>query len=517
MQQYLRNTPPRRFTYCKSGVFKLWLVALVVMGMMAFTQAAYAALIMKFDQSAYTGDLWLQIQKDPTLNFTATYANGTKSIDFTDNSTPPKTLLMSKPVKLLDIGPDGLNIVYANSAHFYVFYDNPTGNARTAAPAFMTSLQRFQDFEVTMQGGTGDYGNLTAINYFTAPLSLRSYDASQNLLQQAGWGRTASQIGAQFATASGGNSQVVVKNAGGKVIRYLGPSNFTSVNPWPSFLPYTQSINQAGQSTTISPDAQGFHFKNEPLPVYQFGTVMTATVGADGSLNLTGSITASVNGSIKSGNPALPAGGAWTGATMTFSTTDINAFNSAIYGSVQTSAVTVTGWDAFLRFCRQTLQDPSKPHDPNTNPSLNDYVAGQPLNAYNTALNTLVGEVATGLLCGFINSDYQPGGVPPAIKNMPSNQWWTLNPPVAGAVVQPLHPYYDPYNNVVFNDAQNTVYGVPYSDRFKNASNSPAVYTVQYTDKQGMNHAVASWVVGIGAPLPGTTALPGMLLMLMGN
>jgi len=495
---------------------KLWLAALVAMGLMAFTQGAYAFTLL-FDQSAYTGSVWIQVQ-DGNQSFAATYANGTQSINFNDTSTPPNRLLMSVPVNLSDIGAGGLNITFSNSAVIYVFYDNPTGNSRTAAPAFMVSTQRFQGFELTMQGLAGDYGNLTAINYFTAPLSIRSYDASQTLLQQAGWGSTTSQLGAQFANASDGNPQVVVQDAKGKIIRYLGPSNTFKdghgniIAPWPSFIPYTQAINQAGQSTAIQPNPQGFHFPGEPLPVYQFGTNMTATAAANGSLNLNGSITASVNGSIKRGNPDLPAGGAWTGATMTFSTTDINAFNSAIYGSVQTSAVTITGWDAFQTFCQQTLQDPSKPHDPNTNPSLYDYVPNQPLNAYNTALNNLIGEVTTGLLGGFFNSNYMVGGV--AIKNMASNQWWSLNPMVAFATIQPLYPYYDPYSNVVFNDSQNTVYGVPYSDRFQNTSNNPAVYTVQYT-KQGVTYNVASWVVGIGVPLPGTTkALAGMLLLL---
>jgi hypothetical protein len=514
MHQYLRHAPARRLTSGKSGVGKLWLVALVVLGLMAFTQAAYASLIMKFDQSSYSGAMWLQVQ-DPQFgtgdNFQATYANGTKSIDFSDGGNQ---VLMSQPVKLSEIGAAGLNITHADSVLIFLFYDDPTGNSRTASPAFMTSTQRFQNFELTMKGGAGDYGNLTAINYFTATQSIRSYDASQNLLQQAGWGSSTSQLGAQFATASGGNSQVVVKNAQGNIIRYLGPSDFPSANPWPSFIPYTQSINQAGQSTTIQPNAQGFYFPPELTPVYQFGFDMTATASADGSLTVTGDITASVNGTIKPGNPALPPGGVWTGATLSFSTADPDAFNSAIYGSVQTSAVTTTGtaWDEFKTFTQSTLMDPTQPHDINTNPSLYDYVAGAPLNAYNTALNNLIGEVSTGLLGGFFNSDYLVGGV--AIKNMASNQWWALDPMVAFATIQPLHPYYDAYSGVVFNDSQNTVYGVPYSDRFQHASNSPAVYTVQYTDAQHVTHDVASWVIGFGAPL-GTKALTGMLQLLL--
>jgi hypothetical protein len=191
VQKYLRNVPARRLTYCKSAVF--WFAALVVIGMTAFAQAA-CAFTLFFDRSAYHGAVWIQVQ-DPTGTFKATYANGTQPIDF---SSTTGNVLMSKPVKLSDIGSGGLNITYSLSAVFYVFYDDPTGNSRTAAPAYPLSTQRFMPFELTMTGGTGDQGNLTAINYFTAPLSIRSYDASNNLLQQTGFGSaTATQIGKQ--------------------------------------------------------------------------------------------------------------------------------------------------------------------------------------------------------------------------------------------------------------------------------------------------------------------------------
>ena len=42
MQQHLRNAPARPLTYCQRVVCKLGLVALVVLGMLACTQAAYA-------------------------------------------------------------------------------------------------------------------------------------------------------------------------------------------------------------------------------------------------------------------------------------------------------------------------------------------------------------------------------------------------------------------------------------------------------------------------------------------
>ena len=424
------------------------------------TFASGHTLTMLFDQSAYGGNVWLQIQ-DPLNSFQATYNNGTNWIDFTSQG---QTTLMSVPVKLSDIGSGGLNISYANSAHFYVFYDDPTGNDPAAAPAFMTSTQRFQDFEVTMFGNPGDYGNLTAINYFTAALSIRSYDASNNLLQQAGWNRSTSQIGRQLATASGNNSSIVIKDANNRIIRYIGPSSFPTSSPWPSFIPYTQKVSQDGTQTQIQPNPQQFNFSDQN-PVYLIGTNMNATAQPDGSLTMTGSITVSLaSGTIKKGpygNPDLPPGGSWTNATCDISAADSDLFNSAIYGSVVNGAVSLTGWDAFQNFCQQTLFNPEYPYQPdstlpNYNPCLNDYVPGLPLKAYTTVQNTLIGEISTGLLGGFINSDYQVNGV--AIKSMPSYQWWALNPMVAFAVIQPRYPFYDTYSNVVYNDSGNTVY-----------------------------------------------------------
>ena len=317
MRQYLRNAPARRLTYCKSTVFKLWLVALVVLSMLVFTQAAFAALTMKFDQSAYSGKVWIQVQ-DASRTFAATYGIN-KHIEFTGS-----TDMMSTPVKLSDIGAGGLNITHAGGgSKIFVFYDDPTGNSRTAAPDQNSPdfPQRYQDVELVMLGGAGDYGDLTYINWYSAPLSIKSYDASQKLLQQVGFGSaTGAEITAQMAQASGGNSKAVMKDANGNILRYLGPSNnFTSKggNPWPSFVPYIQSVNKANQSTTIL-NAANFNF-SDGQPVYRFGVNMTATAKADGGIDITGKITAALaSGSIKANNPALPPVGNGPGPPVLF-------------------------------------------------------------------------------------------------------------------------------------------------------------------------------------------------------
>ena len=320
MLECLRNAPTRRWMYCKNVIFRLWLVAFIVVGLMAYAHAACAFTLL-FDQSAYGSDVWLQIQ-DPnylsdTQNFRATYAGGTQSIDFTNNGDK---VLMSLPVKLSDIGSGGLNIAFSESAVFFLYYDDPTGNSRTAAPAHLVSTKRFMPFELTMMGNHGDQGNLTAINYFTSALSIRSYQNNPNLnsaepvVQQTGFGSyTAAQIGARLNAATQGSSDAVVKDVTGKIVRYLGPSNYNGANPWPSFIPYTLSIHQANQTTHIERQ-NGFNFASpDDTPVYQFGADMTATANDDGSITVTGDITVSVNAAIKAGNPALPADGKWTG------------------------------------------------------------------------------------------------------------------------------------------------------------------------------------------------------------
>jgi len=487
------------------GAVMAFLAALVLL------QASLAvpradAFTLYFDTSAYSGEMWLQIQ-DPLETFQATYSGGAETISFDDQGT---RVLMSVPVKLSDIGAGGLDITHSQSAVFFIYYDDPSGNSRTAAPAHMVSTQRFQPFELTMMDGSGDQGNLTAINYFTAPLGIRSYEndpmqnPSEPVLQQTGFGSaTAAEIGAVFATATAGNQDAVITNGKGQVVRYIGPSNYNGANPWPSFIPYTQSINQAGQSTEIK-RSNGFNFPApDDTPVYQFGCDMQATANADGSVTVTGDITVSVNAAIKAGNPPLPQGGVWSNATFTFSVNDVDDFNNAIYGQVATDAVSFAGqaWSDFETFTKNTLQDPSLPYDQNTNPSLYD----TPFNAYTTTVGMFIGEVTTGLLGGFFNSDYEVQGV--AIKDMYSNQWWSLDPIVAFSTLQPDNEYYNIYAEVIFDKSGNTVYGVPYSDRF---GQGPLVNTVEYEGTP-----VNYWVVDIGAPLAAgqATMAPALLLL----
>jgi hypothetical protein len=322
MQQYLRNASSRRFACGKIVMFKLGLVALVVIGTMAFTQVANAALTLRFDQSAYHGDVWIQVQ-DPNYgtanSFQAKYDNGAKSIDFTDNG---KQVLMSVPVKLSDIGAGGLVVQFASSVGIYVFYDDPSQNDRTIPPEPLNPVipsyhQRWQEFELTMTGGASDQGDVTAIDCFTAPLGITSYDVNGTRLQSVGWSANAFKVGAdlkRFATISyppTPTAVAVAKDAEGRIYRYIGPSKFNPANPsykpmpWPSFIPYTKSIYAAGKQTHIY-NQNSFNGKNGYT--YAFGADMQLTAKSDGSLSITSKITAT---STPTTDPNLPSKGYW--------------------------------------------------------------------------------------------------------------------------------------------------------------------------------------------------------------
>lgn len=548
------RVPPESLSWGNRVLFGTLTAAFVVLAMLAFSLArpreASASLNVLFDTSPYSGDVWLQIQ-DPnagtSADLQATYDNGLSPITYGTHQTtdnPPQTVtnLMSNPVKLSDIGTGGLNITRSISCVFYLFYDDPSAgtNYLTTAPSVFTTLQRFQQFELTMNGGSGDQGNLTNIDAFTAPLSIKSYqnnpllNPAEPVLQSTGYGNWSANRIAGLLVSAGASGAAVVRGTSGNLIRYIGPSvfdpgNAQSPNPWPSFLPYAQSL--VGTTTTLQ-RANGFGAGNATWAssqTYTFGIDMQATVASDGTITVNGKLTASVinPGTVVSPNPALPPDGAWTNASITLSpttgTNGINDYNAAIYGQTgspvadpqnpgkwilnNTSITLGPDWENFQTFCIDTLGDPSSPENPGTNASLQD------LSAYLTTLNMAIGELTTGLLGGYFGSTHPVTfqGTPTTIGALPSQDWWQLDPLVGFSQIQTNPNAYNRYANVIWVTSNNTVYGVPYSDRF---GSGPLVNTVLAPDGQT---SVGYWLVGVAAPVtapafPSAAAAPLLLL-----
>lgn len=434
-----------------------------------------------FDTSAYRQNVWIII-KGP---FTGSY-NGT-AINLGANSNSSGIALVGDSVPL--------TVTNANSSAIFVCYDNPSSFPSSGEPYYFTSPLRYQPFELTMIGTDSDNGNLTAINYFTAPLGIASYQndpiaqPGQTPLQRIGWKTGAGVIASWFSSPAINTSNAAV-TANGKIIRYIGPSSYdpnnsSLPNPWPSFLPYTQAIHSASTTFNLNNSVQ-YNLTNG---TNVFHLNLTASAGTDGSLSATGSITVSILNS-----QAAPV--VYSNVAVSVPATAPASFNAVIYGGNNIDYTehttfpdhalgyaTITGVSGFKTYVGTNYSPPA---------------GADPYMPYTQFMDFIFGELATSLLGGFVLSPY---------GSQPSSDWWTLGK--AFSLVQSNPNYYNRYANVVYTLSNNEVYSTSYTDRFGKVS----INSVKYGGA-----SVNSWVVSIGAPLPaGLATAPQDLLLLNQN
>ncbi|WP_156318473.1 hypothetical protein [Rhizobium sp. AAP43] len=404
-----------------------------------------------------------------TTNFDVTYGNG-KSVEIKPHN------LMSEPLSLKDIGPTGLTINQAVSILVYVSYGNAL-QSRTSAPTFigggMDYQTLFQTFEITMTGNAGDQGDMTAINYFTAPMEIASYAADGTLIQSVGYTADANTIAAKLGASSSPPWGALVKDAAGDWVRFIGPSSYAPppATPYQSFIPYLQSVHAAGQLTKIV-NSNAFLYKSKKTQKttnYILTLDHVATAAANGSLTLNGEIHTTITGDSSAQGPTFKE------CNATISAVDPVSYNTAIYGQVINSAVTFSG----LGWSKLSSQVKSW--------DLEDQAVEL------TTQKLLIGEVTTGLLLGLINSNTVPAGQDVALKDMKSDAWWKLSPLPAFREAQPDHPYYNTYAAELFAASTNQVYSIPFSDRL---GNGPLINTVSYNGQD-----VANWTVTLLPPL----------------
>jgi hypothetical protein len=403
-------------------------------------------------------------------------ALGTRGFQMTYDGGKPVPIgasdLMSQPLSLESIGAAGLTVDQAVSILIYVSYGKAL-QSRQSAPAFIGGGldydTPFQNFELTMTGSPGDQGDMTAINFFTAPMKIESFDTSGHLLQSVGYNQGADRIAAQLGASATPIWKNLVTDSEGYRIRLIGPSSYGGAAgaPYPSFVPYLKAVAAAGQVTHIV-NGNGFVPPHSQTN-YMFTLDHQAAAQADGSILLTGQIKTTISGS---------AGPIFQDCNMTMSAANEVAFNTAIYGQVINSAVTFSG--AGWADMAQHLQE-----------------WGLSAGAEDTTKNLLVGEISTGLLLGLVNSDTVAPGQSVPLKDMESREWWGLSQLPAFAAAQPDHAFYNPYAAVIYKASANQVYSIPYSDRL---GQGPLVNSVSFDGK-----SVAKWVITLDPPL-GTPA-----------
>lgn len=442
-----------------------------------------AQLNLQFDNAASGYDptnIYITFQNGIGTPFDVTYGGGT-SVTFGSTND-----IMSESLTLAQIGTNGFTVSSVSSVGVFISYGSAISN-KTNAPGFFagtpSSDLRWQNFEITRTGGSGDQGNLTAINYFTSPLGITSYNGT-TVLQSRSFnpGQTATVIGSQLAVAAGNNTNAIVKDTNGNILRYIGPSTFTSNAPYSTFTNYLQAISTAGQATAIV-NSNAFNGMNGTgsggvagSTNFNYKLNLSATVATNNTISMTGNITTQVTPF--GGNST--SGTTYTNASVTISGTDENILNSIIYGQTVGSFTNSVSWGSGWT---------DMYNDMTTVFGLTDGLAN-----FQTTQRLAIGEITSGILMGFLNSTNtvaQYGST--QLKDLESYQWWQLDPMVAFSSVQSVTNFYNQWANIIYGATSNQAYSIPYSDRM---GTGPLINSVQFG---GTN--VDKWIVDIGTPV----------------
>lgn len=416
--------------------------------------------------------------------FDVTYNSGT-AVSFgtfqggTNNATTFQNYL-SNPIALSSVTGKTFQMTTASSVGIYLAYGTQFSSL-SAAPAFLPggvgATVAFQNFEITRTGGQGDQGNLTNINYFTAPLSITSY-AGTVQQQHTSFSQNAQQIASTLRALSPTSE---IKD-GGTTLRFVGPSTYppAQVPPYNSFVPYMQAVRDGGVTNLIQNanafNTNGSNGTNGSNYNFQFNlnTSFTTSGGNVTALVMSGNITTEVK---NNSTGTTTAGTTFANADVTIDLTDVNNFNGLVYGqSLGQFPGTVsfgTGWTDFEDFIN--------------NPS-NDLTNS---GAFGTTQAFAIGEITSAILMGFLGNTEVVDST--ALNTLPSSDWWKLNPLVAFSEIQSNPDFYNEWANVIYAVSSNGAYSIPYSDRL---GTGPLVNSVYYNGEY-----ITSWDVGIFDPV----------------
>lgn len=507
------------------------------------------------NSSSYdASDIWITVQRGQAPGTDVTQAANrpgvTYGTNFTEfswqmytnsatNSWLPGTYgnLFAEPVQLSSIlDANGLGLLTwssnAVSAAIYISYGSPFEvNQYTVSgpsannPSDPNYRVAYQPFEITYGTGAGgapaagDQGDLTAINYFTASLKIQSFastDATGTPLQEVGFYQTGPQMGAALAgiTASNplpsqgaeGNAggPALVTNAAGNVVRVIGPSQFgaSAHDGWGygNYDGFDGYFAGAGSSNAVFTNNSAYNTIPLPGPgdtytnknvSFAFNNSVSSTTNGY-ALNPTGTITvvttAYTNGVID-GSPVTN-----TYSNVVFHVSPMAQGNaSPVISNIASQFVYLGSYTAFNGGAF-TNNDGT--------PAVYSWFDGEGWTAFTNTLTGFVdgsgsaalpnvtaqvaGEISTGFAAGFVGSTN--------FGDLPSNQWWGMDPTNAFAGATTNAGDYNQYAAVIAEGSSNSVYGMVYSDRFTEAS--PLINSYQFN---GTN--VGSWLIGVGDPI----------------
>lgn len=510
----------------------------------ANVKAQFSQLQMLFtnNSTAYnSNNIWITIARgqNPALDVSAanvpdvTYGGTPVTWHTYTNILSPSVTqtgsIFADPILLSTIQQSGglTWISNAASAAVYISYGAPIPVSQYSisgiSPSATTDASYnipYQNFELTYYGNGDNSGNgdLTAINFLTAPISLSNFTnstATGPALETKGFnpGVTGATLLNQFKQISAApntpGSPILTSSSNPNVVtRVLGPTQFGAQQPqandfgtYTNFNSYFGSL-YSSNTTALYSNYSGYNTIPTPMSNSTYSNVNVTfvlpthvTTNASGyGLSASGTISAVttyfVNG-VPQGTPTTN-----TFANVTFSV--IPGTNSAYiaaaftyYGDYSTAstnpgggiiAMGGAGWTSFTNFV-----------------TAGGFVDGKGNPAASIVNAQIAGEISTGYDAGLPGSTniINFNGTNVQIGTLPSADWWGLaNPPLFSTIQ--TNPYYNQYANVIYQNSSNSVYGMTYGDRFTNPLASPHLDATTN---------IGSWLVGIADPV-GVAVVP---------
>jgi len=423
--------------------------------------------------------------------------------------------VFANPVSLQDINAAGGLTWLSNaaSAAVYVSYGAPLNVSNYSLSGISPSATAdtnynipYTAFELTYIAGSGspnNQGDITAINYFTAPVRISSFTnatASGTPTRTVGFNPSPANTAAMLAelqAITGNNPNTVLTNSSGQITRVLGPTQFGAGQPnaadfgsYTNFSAYFASL-ATNNTTTVFSNSSGFNtvvnpstnvaYENMNVVFVLTNSVSTTTNGYAFSAN--GTITTKTVDYAVGGNPISTNTQVYSDVTFSV-TPGANQTELAAaftyYGdySPDTMGTSIVlggaGWTSFSNAA-----------------TANGFIDGGGNPAATIVYAQIPGEISTGYDAGFPGSTNTVAQYPSTpLGQLASAEWWLLTNVIGFSDIQSTNGFYNQYADIIYRYSSNTVYGMTYSDRF--TFSSPYVSAAP---------SIGSWLVELGDPL----------------
>ena len=295
----------------------------------------------------------------------------------------------------------------------YISLGKPMTSNRTDAPSFTNTSDsdyytRWDKFEITFNGSPYDVANLTGINSFAVPISIKTFgDSGATSRETLGYSIYADEM-ISLLTATATNDSAVLKGPSNDFLRVIGPTTYPagSFGPYPPFDDYLNSVISSGEPILIQ-DLYSGDGSSPEKTTQEYTFTNTFDTG---------------------GNMIMNGGGTVVGMDHTIViSNDVLAYN--IYAN---------------------------------NPDY--YVDGVKSDfADNNIYSAPVRDALAGFAIGYVGSSVLDPVTGVAFKDEFSKHWYATNQPLAFSDVQPGNEYFNGYAEVFWKYSDS--YGFPFSDR----------------------------------------------------